>query len=345
MNDSRMLKIGRITNPDALLPMEIVKACEQHEQFVVQFDKPEAYSAATLQLLNEACRLAQDRLQVRFYGHYGTRFDASVLRHVPEVCNLSLDCLSKIVHEEEIGRLPNLRRLSFGVFELDRPDFLDTIDLSRIVRLVLIENRKRNINLSSLAQCTSLEELFVNGHSKGIDAIAGLSRLRKLGLSAYARRHPLDFIAAMRGLKELKLILGGRTDLDDLSSMSLEMLEVLRVRGVITMGDLSRLPALFALRIEDQLQLCRLDLSGPKLERLQLFNCRNLAELPGLDMQDRLREFVVSGVALDLNALRDRDWPATMRSVKLFSGSRKWNDDAKASLTARGLGEEGGLWP
>jgi hypothetical protein len=105
------------------------------------------------------------------------------------------------------------------------------------------------------------------------------------------------------------------------------------------------LPALSALRIEDQLQLSRLDLSGAQLERLWLFNCRKLAELPGLDMQDRLREFRAAEVALDLNALRDRDWPTTMRSVGLFTGSRKWNDATEASLTARGLGEKGDLWP
>jgi hypothetical protein len=340
-----MLQIGRITNPNALSPMEIVRACEQHEQLVVQFDNPEAYTSARLQLLNEACRLVQGRLQVRFYGHYGTRLDATSLRHLPDVCNLSVDCLSEIVHEEEIGRLSKLRQLSFGVFELNRPDFLDAIDLSRVVRLVLTENRKRNIDLSPLVRCRSLDELFIHGHSKGIDAITGLPRLRKLGLGAYAKTHQLDFIAAIPGLKELKLILGGRTDVDDLSNTTVEMLQVLRVRGVATLGDLSRFPALSALRIEDQLRLSRLDLSGPKLERLQLFNCRNLAELSGLDMQNGLREFVASGVTLDLNALRDRDWPATMKSVRLFSGSKKWNDDAEARLTARSLNEKGSLWP
>ena len=131
--------------------MEIAKACE-HGRFVVQFDKAEAYTPAVLQLLNEACRLAQDSLQVRFYGHYGTRLDATFLRYLPEVSNLSIDCLSEIIHEEEIGRLPKLSRLRFGVFELNRSDFLDTIDLARIVDLTLIENRKRNIDLSPLAR-------------------------------------------------------------------------------------------------------------------------------------------------------------------------------------------------
>ncbi len=337
--------MDRVTNPKTLSPIEIVEACGQRGRLVVQFSTPEAYSPVILQSLNEACRLAQDRLQVRFFGHYWTPFDAALLRHLPETRDLAVDCLSEIVHEEEVGLLPKLKRLSFGVFKLNRPDFLDTIDIGRLERLALAENHKRNIDLSPLAQGGSLTELFIQGHSKGIDAIAGLPHLRKLTLSCYAKKHPLGFIAAISDLREMTLLLGGRDNIDDLSSTTIEMLQILRVRGLSTLGDLSRLPSLSALRIEDQLQLSRLDLCGAKLERLSLFNCRNLAELLGLDMQDRLREFRASGVALDLNALRDRDWSLTTRSVSLFSGSMKWNNDAKNRLAARGLVGETGLWP
>ncbi|UTV60513.1 hypothetical protein [Burkholderia arboris] len=336
---------GRMTNPETISPTEIAHACEQHGRVVVQFSKPDAYGPDILQSLNEACRLAGDRLQVRFYGHYQTSFDAAMLRQLPETRDLSVDCLTEIVHEEEIGRLPGLKRLGFGVFNLNRPDFLDTIELGRLERLMLSENEKRNIDLSPLAKCGSLTELFVQGHAKGIDAIASLPGLRKLTLSCYAKKYPLGFIQASPGLKEMTLLLGGRDNLDDLSSPTIELLQVLRVRGLSTMGDLSRLPSLSALRIEDQLQLSTLDLSGARLERLSLFNCKKLATLVGLDEQDRLREFRALEVALDLNALRDRDWSPVARSVRLFSGSRKWNEDATVRLAARGLGEEGSLWP
>jgi len=335
---------GRISDPEGLSPKDVMKACEQRGHLVVQFSKPEAYFPAILQSLNEACRLAEDRLQVRFYGHYGTQFDAVVLRQLPEARNISVDCLSEIVNEEEVGKLPNLKILSLGIFELNRPDILDTLDLGQLTRLVLSENRKRNIDLTPLSRCGSLEELFVNGHSKGIKAIANLDRLRKLTLSGYAKTHPLNMISAIANLKELTLILGGRSDLEDLTSTSLEVMQVLRVRGLATLGDLSRFPALAALRVEDQLQLLQVDLRGANLKRLWLSNCRNLSELPGLDRQKRLQELRASGVALDLNALRDRDWGPTTCSVALFSGSNKWNEDTKARLTARGLCEKAGLW-
>lgn len=334
----------RITDPSSISPAEIAAAAASRDWLVVQFSAPDTYPERLLRDLNEACRMADARLQVRFFGHYRWRFDAAVLRHLPAVRNLAVDCLARIENEDEIGRLPTLERLSFGVFELDRPDFLHSLDLGRLTRLRLSETRKRNINLAPLAECRSLEELYINAHAKGIGAIAGLRVLRKLTLSAYAKRNGLDFIEAMPSLDDLTLILGGRPSLDDLASATLATLQILRVRGVETLGDLARFPALKGLKIEDQLQIKELDLCGANLERLWLFNCKNLATLHGLDRQQRLREFAASRVALDMDALRDRDWPASTRSVRLFTGKAKWNDAAQALLAAKGVGEKNEYW-
>lgn len=336
---------NRVTDPAVLSTAEIVEAVERHGRLVVQFSKFGTYPPNSLHALNEACGLVGERIQVRFYGHYGAAFDAGALRNLPEVRDLAVDCLDDIVNENEIGQVPKLQTLHFGVFDLNRPDFLTTIELGRLKRLSLSENRKRNIDLSPLAAAGLLEELFVHGHSKGISSIAKIPGLQRLTLSAYAKSHPLDFVASLPSLKNLTLILGGREVIDDLSSASLEMLQIIRVRGLATLGDLSRLPELSALRVEDQLQLGCLDLGRANLERLWLFNCKTLAELPGLESQHRLKEFRVSGVALDLNGLRDRDWPSATRTVHLFSNSKRWNDDTQASLAARGLNEKGELWP
>lgn len=336
---------NRITDPAAISPAEIAAAAASRAWLVVQFSAPGAYSERLLRDLNEACRMADARLQVRFFGHYRSHFDAAVLRHLPEVRNLAVDCLARIANEDEIGKLPKLERLSLGVFELDRPDFLNSLDLARLTRLSLSETRKRNIDLAPLAGCRALEELLVNGHAKGIAAIAGLPALRKLTLSAFAKRNGLDFVAGIPALADLTLILGGRPALDDLASATLETLQILRVRGVETLGDLARLPALTALRIEDQLQIAELDLGGANLERLWLYNCKNLAALHGLDRQQRLREFFASRVALDMDGLRDRQWPASATSVQLFTGKKTWNDAAEAALAARGLGGKRAYWP
>lgn len=336
---------GRVNDPQTISPLEIAKAARARDRLVIQFSHPEAYSPRLLQDLNEACRLAGDRVQARFYGHYGTRFDAAALRHLPQVQDLAVDCLSHIDNEDEIGRLPKLQSLSMGVFDLDRPEFLKSLHLDQLKRLNLSETRKRNIDLAPLRRCPLLSELLVKGHAKGIAAIANLPALRKLTLSAIAKTNGLDFVAAMPSLVDLTLILGGRQNLDDLASATVQILQILRVRGVATLGDLSRFPTLSALRVEDQLQITHLDLSGADLERLWLYNCKNLSALHGLDRQERMREFFASGVALDLDALRDRQWPASTASVQLSSGGKRWNDAARAQLAARGLDGKNSHWP
>jgi hypothetical protein len=339
------LDSSRINDPEVISPAEVSEAVATRERLVIQFSHPDAYPPELLQNLNEACRLTDGRVQVRFWGHHGSQFDAAVLCQLPEVQNLAVDCLQRIENEDEIGKLPKLASFSFGVFEFDRPDFLHSLNLDRLTRLTLSETRKRNIDLAPLGRCPSLTELLVNGHANGIAAIANLSSLRKLTLSAFAKSNRLDFIAAMPSLVDLTLILGGRQNLDDLASTTVQMLQVLRVRGVETLGDLSRFPALRALRVEDQLQMTELDLSGANLERLWLYNCKNLSSLHGLDRQEQLREFFASRVALDMDALRDREWPPSATSVQLFSGSKKWNDAAKNHLAAGGLDGKNSYWP
>lgn len=335
---------GRVSDPQVISPVEIAEAAKTRDRLIIQFSYPDAYSPRLLQELNDACRLAGDRIQARFYGHYGTRFDAAVLRNLPEVQNLAVDCLSNIENEDEIGQLPKLQSLSVGVFELDRPDFLQSLQLGQLTRLTVSETRKRNIDLAPLSQCRSLVDLFIHGHAKGIARIADLPALRKLTISAFAKSNGLDFVSAIPSLAQLTLTLGGRPNLDDLASATVEMLQILRVRGLETLGDLSRFPALTALRMEDQLQITDLDLSGADLERLWLDNCKNLSSLHGLERQARLQEFSASRVALDMDALRDRVWPASATSVRLFAKSKKWNDAARSQLADRGLGGKNGYW-
>lgn len=327
----------RLNNPQTISPAEIADHCATHGDLVIQFDKPDAYTPQLLEALNEACRLAGEHLEVRFYGHYWAPFDAACLQYLPQVRNLAADCLRKIKNEDEIGRLPELKYLSFQAFELDRPDFLDTLDLGRLVRFSVGENRKRNLDLSGLGRCRVLEELAIAGQARGIDVIGQLPRLRYLLLASFAKKYRLDFIEAMPALKELKLLLGGRDDIDELKSRSLETIRIIRVRGLATMGDLARLPALSTLHVEDQLKLASLDLSGADLRRVFLVNCRNLSDLQGLDAQKRLEELHVYRVALDMDALRDRQWPPTMRAVSLLRDHNRWNAETKESLARRNL--------
>ncbi len=276
----------RVTDPASISVISILEACEQHGRVIVQFSRPETYPPELLASLNEACIAAKDALEIRFFGHHGVHFDASQLRHLPAVRNLSIDGIHNIIHESKIGSLAALTGLKFGVFEFDRPGFLDTLRLEQLERLELGETRKRNINLAPLAHCSSLGELSIVGQTQGIGAIASLPKLRKLALCSQAASVEFEFMSAIPNLRKLNLILGGRKSIAHISNATLEELQLFRVRGLADLGELSRFSMLRALRIEDQLQLMELDLVGVNLDKLLLNNCRKLAALRDLKRKD-----------------------------------------------------------
>ena len=63
---------------------------------ILQFAAP-PYPAKVLSSINGLCREFGDRLEIRFYAHYGLEFDFGVLDAVPDVANLSTDCLQKAI--------------------------------------------------------------------------------------------------------------------------------------------------------------------------------------------------------------------------------------------------------
>jgi hypothetical protein len=145
------------------------------------------------------------------------------------------------------------------------------------------------------------------------------------------------------GLRSLNLILGGRSSFDEFQHAALEELSIIRVRGVQTLGSLHRFPRLQSLQVEDQLQIQCIDLPGALLRRLLLSNCKNLTRIDGLELLEGLYQLRVLRTKLDLDALAQRNWPASLSVLALYSGNRKWNDATRAMLDQRGYREFGAL--
>jgi hypothetical protein len=330
------LEPHRLSDPVDLADPKILATATSKLGLTVQFSNARAYDSLMLARLNELCGELGPSLKVRFFGHYSTGFDASILNSLSQVQSLSVDCLSEISGQSALTELPNLRHLNFGVFNFDQPDFLEGLPLEQLESLGLTENRKRNFDLAPLVRCVRLEHLFVNGHYRNIDRIAANPKLRRIGLSAFPNQHDLAFLSKLPKLRELMLILGGRQNLNEFSSKSLELLKVIRVRGLSDLGSLNRFPALSALQVEDQIQLKYLNLSGVSLERLWISNCKRLEQLAGLDGQSELKEFFCAKVALDLDGLRNREWPSSLAAIILANGKRKWLDETNDFFAAKG---------
>ena len=325
----------RITDPTHVDRATIDAILREGRQPIVQFSKP-GYTLDLLGRINQLCVEFGERLEVRFYGFYQHGFDAADLLHLPDVCRLTLDCLETIVNPQQIAMLPRLSALSFGVYRFGDAAFLERLELGRLTELTLGENQARNLDLAPLRQGRRLRTLWLHGHARNIEAVAELPALAELTLGGFPNSRNLAFLCGLSSLRSLFLFGGSRATIDELSHPELEKLMFRHVRGLESAGPLARFPRLQRLHVEDQLKLRTLDVAGLPLRSLVLSNCKTLARIEGLARLDRLAEMRVMRTNLDLDALARGEWPATLRVLALYAGSRKRDAQLRALLDQRG---------
>ena len=325
----------RIQNPERIDAVAIRAAIASGQQVLVQFNTladPEPL-LADLDALAATCGTA---LTIRIYGYDPRVFDTRILRALPHVASLSIDCHRNALYLETLGELHHLKRLSLGVYELAQADILQLENLRGLEHLHLGESAKDHIDLAPLRHYAHLSRLTIEGHHQHIGTLASLPALRDLSLYRIKNKVALDFVSGMARLRQLKLQLGGRESLADIEAPLLEQLEVIRVRGLQQLGDIGRFPLLRALWVEDQIKLRQVVL-GPNaaLEHLNLHTCKTLDSLPGLAALPALRQLSASATLLDVDALL-QDLPASLTHVRLRMGKKTRDDAIAAQLAERG---------
>jgi hypothetical protein len=332
------MKTHRISDPKSLsLSALAILLANGADKVVIQFSEPSTYEGAILTRLNEACQGLGTRVNVRFFGHYGTNFDCRTLRQIPAVRSLDLDFHAGITCVNELGSLNFLEELAFGVFESDIPKLLEIPTFMKLQKLVLLDSRKNNVDLSPLASCRNLEELFIHGHARHIEVLAGLQSVKSLGLRGMAKKQSLQFVSAMASLRSFSLWLGSRERLEDVVHTHLRKLEILRVRSFLDL-DLKAFPALQTLRIEDQLQLRTLSLEpvSSLLKNLTIFNCKNFAKLIGIEDMRLLQYLYLSKTATDSEDILQR-LPKSLKRLAICGSGTKQNADIAQRVMSLGL--------
>jgi hypothetical protein len=148
----------RINNPTLIDFDHLQNLINEGKNPIIQFVEP-SYDETLLKTLDKACLQFGEQLEVRFYGHYGEAFDASCLKYLPHVKNLSVDCLTEIVNEGEITYLKHLSHLKLGIYNFDKTDFLSRLNKHNHLTLAVGDNNKNNLDLSSLNEFQSLRNL------------------------------------------------------------------------------------------------------------------------------------------------------------------------------------------
>ncbi len=307
------------------------------EHVIVQFAEPPA-TKTTLAELNRLAKKYGVALQLRFFGHYGSRFDFETLLQLPNMENLVADCLDEAVHFEALRELRSLRRVAIGVHNGTPDDLLTYPSLSGVERLVLGGGHCNTLELSPLAEYGALRSLHIAGYTKGIDQLAKLTDLHSLSLSSIGNRQNLDFVDKLSSLRSLRLTLGGREHIDEVINPAVEELAVVRVRGLSRLKP-EQLTGLKKLSIDDQLQIRSLSFSNRSraLQALRIVNCKALESLEGLTHLVALERLSIFGTSIDFDALMSRGIPKRLKSFAFYSKSRRLDVAIHKRLRALGF--------
>lgn len=89
---------NRINDPEVVKRNILTEIIASGAIPVIQFSRP-GYTRELLQSVNRFCAEFEDKLEVRFYGHYQGCFDAAVLSELRDARRVSIDSLTEIVNE------------------------------------------------------------------------------------------------------------------------------------------------------------------------------------------------------------------------------------------------------
>jgi protein phosphatase 1 regulatory subunit 7 len=330
----------RIQNPRSIERAAIEEKLAAGNRVILQFDGPH-YTPGLLKKINNLCGESGKNLEVRFYSHVSSQFDASILHFLPHVESLWLDGLREVRNLSALASLENLRRLSLGIYKLDDPNILESLQLQNLEQLILCETAKANIDLAAVGLCKDLEQIYLVGHTRNIECLADLPELRMLSLGQIPKKQTLGFVSKIRSLRRLVVILGGREGISEIYHDSLEELEILRVLGFRNIDSVENFPSLRSLVIEDQVRLenIRFTPSNRNLHSLRIFNCKNLQGLNGLAQLGQLQSIRIGMTRIAIDSILEQPLAASLKVFSFHTGREKENAAVRSKLDARGYRE------
>lgn len=328
-----MILQNRIQNPKQFDYQLIEKQIHSGWEVIVQFSD-KFYTDKQLDEINNLCKHYDSHFGVRFYGH---TFDCKNLFRIPDVKNLSLDCMLEVKNLEVITQLMQLEKFGLGVFETKETEILGAENLHNIKSLMLSDTRTKAFNLAHLKNYGNLTTLIVSGHTKNIDSIGKLSQLNQLNLNSVSKV-PIHFINQLKALKTLKIILGGRNNIEEIEKNEIENLEIVWVRGFNSFNNISNFYKLKTLLIADNIQLKELHFNSAlkDLEDFKLLNCKTFTTLTGLDQLNKLNQLRIYKTAVDFENFIKLPKPSLLKILAFYTAKAKTDRIYQEQLKSMG---------
>ena len=109
-----------IDNPDKIDYSLIDNSLKSGYAVTVQFSKL-IYTKEILSELNKLCFKYDMDFNIRFYGHYQIPFNCEALLSLTNVKSLHINCMIKVNNLKSLKKLPNLKRLYLGIYDMQEP--------------------------------------------------------------------------------------------------------------------------------------------------------------------------------------------------------------------------------
>ena len=94
------------------------------------------------------------------------------------VQNLSADCLHDATGIESITKIPKLKELGIGIWNLENFSFLNDVS-DEIESLSIGTTKSRKPDLAPLSRFKRLKTIYLEGQRKNIDVLSALSNLEE----------------------------------------------------------------------------------------------------------------------------------------------------------------------
>ncbi len=330
----RRLSPDRVQFDDSLSSRDIASLIGDAQIRVLQTSQP--IRSKTWIELNGKFFSARPDVQLRVFGFYSSVCDLSFLWAMDNVQDFSADSLRTVQNIEAIARLPALRRVGIGVFELDDFSVLDNLP-SDIEAIYLGATRSRKPSLRPLDRFRDLKRLNVEGHRKDLQVVGSLGKLEDLTLRSVSVED-LSFLRPLSSLWSLDIKLGGSNDLRPLVDLkNIKYLELWQVRGLAELDPVSTLTGLQYLFLQSLPRVTRLPDFGrlTKLRRIHLDNMKGLRNLDALCDAPALEELIhIDARGHDPNEYQCLLMNKTVKALRVGFGSDSKNNTFHSMLAA-----------
>ena len=255
---------------------------------------------------------AYPNVPLRVYGHYSEPLpNLSFLKHYPFLSGFMVDVFL-LQSIEGVDALPeSLQSFGFGA------------------------TKTKRISLDFLRRFHQLKDLFLEGHTNGIEVLSSLARLQRLTLRSITLPD-LRLLLPLRDLWSLDIKLGGTKDLRLLPQVgSLKYLELFMIKGLEDLSMIAEIPTLQNLFLQALKQVKALPSFRhlPQLRRVALHTMKGITDLSPIADAPALEELFI----IAANHLNPDDFKPFVGHPKLVAaniglGSTRKNDQVQKLL-------------